>query len=134
MASLCKKLSKLARDGDKLAESIFRKAGEDIAKSIAAVYPKASPELIQDEDGLHVLCVGSVWLSWDLLMPGFISWMKKNTNIEKLALLRLTTDLGVGAAYLVSDKLNLPLKRDYSKNYNVLFRFNKNKCSANGCS
>lgn len=134
VASLCKKVSVLAREGDKLSEWIFEKAGEDLAKNIAAVYPKASTELTQTSGGLHVLCVGSVWLSWDLLMTGFTSWLKHNTNIEKLSLLRLTTDLGVGAAYLASDKLNLPLLRDYSKNYNVFFRYDKNKCSSNGCS
>lgn len=134
ISSLCKELSLLASHGDKLAESIFQKAGEDIARSIAAVYPKAAKELIQEEDGLHILCVGSVWLSWDLLMPGFISWIRKNTNIEKLALLRLTTEMGVGAAYLASDRLNLPLHRDYSKNYNVFFKYNRNQCRKNGCS
>lgn len=134
LSSVCEKLSCLARDGDKLSESIFRNAGQDLARNIAAVYPKASPELIRSEGGLHVLCVGSVWLSWDILMSGFISWLKENTNIEQLSLLRLTTVMGVGAAYLASDKLKLPLQRDYSKNYKVLFNYDKCKCNVNGCS
>lgn len=134
VSSFCKELSQLAKTGDGLSQWVFEKAGEDLAKHIAAVYPKAAPELTQAEDGLQILCVGSVWLSWDLLMTGFTSWIKQNTTIEKLSLLRLTTDLGVGAAYLASDKLSLPLKRDYSKNYNVLFRYDKNKCNLNGCS
>lgn len=134
IASLCKELSNLARKNDKLAEAIFYRAGQDLARSLAAVYPKASPDLTKIDGGLRILCVGSVWLSWDLLMPGFVSWIKQKTEIENLSLVKLITDLGVGAAYLASNKMHLPLQRDYSKNYNVFFMYNKKQSNTNGCS
>lgn len=106
-----------------------------MARGIAAVYPKASKELTDCEGGLHVLCVGSVWLSFDLLLPGFISWLEESTNIDKLSLLKLHTEMGVGAAYLASDKLDLPLQRDYAKNYTVFYRYKRGESkNVNGCS
>ncbi|CAH1156059.1 unnamed protein product [Phaedon cochleariae] len=134
IAHLAKGLSELAKEGDALAKEIFREAGSDLARGISAVASKAANELIQQEGGLHVLCVGSVWLSWELLRPGFISWLRDNTDIQQLSLMRLETEMGVGATYLASDRLGLPLERDYSKNYRVFFKYQRGACSANGTS
>ncbi|XP_066261437.1 N-acetyl-D-glucosamine kinase [Euwallacea similis] len=120
IALLCKNLADLARNrDDKLAKYIFERAGTDLAKSIAAVTKKASEELINKPGGLHVICVGSVWLSWDLLQKGFVGYLHNETTIEELTLLRLKTEMGVGAAFMAADRLNLKLDRDYSKNYDV---------------
>lgn len=132
---MCKSLAILAREGDKLSQHIFQQAGSDLAKSIAAVAPKAAPELMNQSGGLHVVCVGSVWLSWDLLQCGFISWLQQNSRIEKLSLMRLKTEMGVGAALMASDRLNLRLDRDYSKNYDVFYLYSRGKdkiCNGNG--
>ncbi|VEN53300.1 unnamed protein product [Callosobruchus maculatus] len=123
IASLCKKLTELAKNGDSLAKEIFKQAGTDLAKAISAVHKKASKELIERDGGLHVLCVGSVWLSWDLLKPGFIGFIEENTPVEKLSLMKLKVDCGVGAAYMAADKLGLHIDRDYSNNYDVFFRY-----------
>ncbi|CAH1997377.1 unnamed protein product [Acanthoscelides obtectus] len=123
IASLCKKLAVLAKTGDRLAQAIFHQAGTSLAKGIAAVYKKAAPELTERQGGLHVLCVGSVWNSWDLLLPGFVSYVKEKSSISKLSLMRLTVDPGVGAAYMAADKLGLHIERDYSKNYDVFYSY-----------
>ncbi|CAG9770878.1 unnamed protein product [Ceutorhynchus assimilis] len=127
IALMCKSVADLAREGDALSSHIFQQAGRDLAKSIAAVAGKASKELTNRDGGLHVICVGSVWLSWDLLQCGFTSFLQKNTSMKKLTLLRLKTEMGVGAAYMAADRLNLKLERDYSKNYQVFSVYNRAK-------
>lgn len=134
VASLCKKLGELARDGDELALCIFSEAGTHLARNINAVVPKVAPELINKEGGIHVLCVGSVWLSWDLLRSGFVNWIENNTKIEEMSLMRLKTEMGVGAALLASDRLNLPLDRDYSKNYTIFYSYKRGVSTINNGS
>lgn len=133
IALLCKSVAQLAREGDLLSQHIFKQAGADLAKNIAAVARQASKELTEREGGLHVICVGSVWLSWDLLQESFNALLQQKTEIQRLTLLRLTTEMGVGAALMASDRLNLRLERDYAKNYQVLAAFcrceSKGSCS-----
>ncbi|KAJ8947386.1 hypothetical protein NQ318_017749 [Aromia moschata] len=131
IASLCKKLVQLAREDDELSQSIFTEAGTYLARNISAVVVKAAPELTDRDGGIHILCVGSVWLSWDLLRSGFIKWMENNTSIDKMSLMKLNTEMGVGAALMASDRLHLPLERDYSKNYTVFYRYKRGVCCAN---
>lgn len=42
IASLCKTLSELAKDGDDLSRWIFNEAGKELAKFIQSLYPGAS--------------------------------------------------------------------------------------------
>lgn len=125
IAGVCKDLAALATSGDKLCQMVFEEAGSDLARAIAAVAPKASNELKTCQGGVHVLCVGSVWLGWDLLKPGFISYLEKNSDISEISLLRASTSLALGAAYMAADKHNVTIKRDYTKNYNVFFKYTK---------
>ncbi|KAK9717822.1 BadF/BadG/BcrA/BcrD ATPase family [Popillia japonica] len=110
IASIAKKLANCANDGDKLSQLFFHEAGTDLAQALSAVIPKASPELTNREGGIHILCVGSVWLSWALLKPGFISYLMDNTNIEDMTLMRMTATMAIGAAYMAADKFR---RRDY---------------------
>lgn len=106
---------------------MFEEAGRDLAAAIGVVAQKASPQLKNKQGGLHVLCVGSVWLGWDLLKPGFIKHLDNNTDVTEMSLLKRTTTMAVGAAYMVADKLNLEMKRHYDDNYTVFYRYNKAK-------
>ncbi|KAL3270367.1 hypothetical protein HHI36_009413 [Cryptolaemus montrouzieri] len=128
IAAFCKEVALLANSGDDLCQYIFREAGTCIAKSIAAVYPKAFTELTEKEDGLKVACVGSVWLSWNLLRDGFIAYIENKTNIQKLLLVRLVSPGGLGAAYFACDKLNVDVPRNYEKNYEILFKYKRISC------
>ncbi|XP_076257139.1 N-acetylglucosamine kinase [Rhynchophorus ferrugineus] len=125
IALVCKSLSQLAKDGDALAQLIFEQAGRHLAASISAVASRAASELTNQSGGLHVLCVGSVWLSWNLLENGFISHLKSNSSLQELSLMRLKTEMGVGAALMASDRLKLRLDRDYSKNYTVFYSYKR---------
>lgn len=42
IASLCKTLSELAKDGDELSRWVFKEAGKELAKFIQSLYPGAS--------------------------------------------------------------------------------------------
>lgn len=123
IASLCKDLSRLAQKGDKLSKHIFEEAGVYLAKSVAAVVRKAHAEIV--ERGIPVLCVGSVWLSWELLKPGFVTWLQKNTELKEISLLKSKITMAVGAAYMAADKAGLDISRDYSKNYSVFFKYDR---------
>lgn len=126
IASLCKKLSVLATKGDELSKSLFAEAGRDLAKFISVVVPKASEKLTKRAGGAHVVCVGSVWLSWELLKDGFVSYLRDHTDIKELTLVKSVATLAIGAAYMAADRLNVPLNRDYEHNYTVIYNYRKN--------
>lgn len=134
IASLCKSLADLAYKQDKLARSFFEEAGQDLARALAAVIKKASPKLTDRHGGIHILCVGSVWLSWDLLQFGFVEYIEKATNIKQLSLMKLTTTMAVGAAYMAANTCRLPLKRDYERNYTVFYKYKRGCCVTGVCS
>lgn len=129
IAGLCKKIAVGANEGDKLCIHIFTEAGSYLAQALSAVIPKAAEELVTQEGGIHILCVGSVWLSWSLLKAGFITYLKKHTDIQKLSLMRIKTTMAIGAAYMAADKYNIDLPRDYTKNYDIFYTYSPNECA-----
>lgn len=131
ISGLCKRIAELALEGDPLSKHLFKETGIEIARSIAAVVRQAQPELKQQEGGIHVLCVGSVWLSWNLLREGFEEFLGKTCGIEELSLMRITTIMAVGAAYMAADRLNIELPRDYSKNYEIFYNYKRKPLNNN---
>lgn len=123
IASLCKKVAELAVNGDRLSQFVFEEAGVQLARAIAAVAAKASSELVKD--GLQVLCVGSVWLSWELLKPGFVTWLSSNTDVKRLTLMKLTTTSALGAAYIAANKVELDIIKDYAGNCDVFYTYDR---------
>uniref|UniRef100_A0A3Q3KBD9 N-acetyl-D-glucosamine kinase n=1 Tax=Monopterus albus TaxID=43700 RepID=A0A3Q3KBD9_MONAL len=65
-AGFCKKLAEGAEAGDVLCQYVFTQAGRILAKHVEAVLPP----LLSGDHSLPILCVGSVWKSWELLKPG----------------------------------------------------------------
>lgn len=123
-ARLCQKMSVAANNGDELCKSIFTDAGRQLAKMLSALVPRADKALI--ESGfLRVICVGSVWKSWDLMKTGFIKELAKHKTPFELRLLQLKSDvsMAVGAFYMAADAVNFPMPRDYSQNYEVFFKY-----------
>ena len=51
-----------------------------LGRHIRALSPVISPSLREAEGGLHVVCVGSVWKSWDLLKTGFIKGIRDDAG------------------------------------------------------
>ncbi|XP_067012084.1 N-acetyl-D-glucosamine kinase [Anabrus simplex] len=130
-AGLCKLLAGGAKTGDPLCLWLFSEAGRALASYVRALAPYAQPHLFPESGGLPVICVGSVWLSWEYLKPGFISRLQepcvgKERPVEEVSLLTLTTTMATGAVYLAAKATNYDLPRDYSKNYKVFFHYKSN--------
>lgn len=135
ISSLCRKVADGANDGDKLCLTIFKEAGTFLARALSVVIPKASKELTDRDGGIHILCVGSVWLSWNLIKPGFVTYLQNHTNIKELSLMKIKTTAAIGAAYMGVNKYNIRLPRDYTKNYDVFYTYKRdNECKKTACN
>ncbi|XP_077293308.1 N-acetylglucosamine kinase isoform X2 [Arctopsyche grandis] len=121
-AGLCSKLAVGAKDGDALSLYLFKEAGELMAKTVMALVPKMDPVLYA-RDPLKIVCVGSVWLSWDFLKPGFVEVLGQEKISFDIELLRLTTSTSLGTIYLAADFINFDFKRHYEKNYNIFYKY-----------
>uniref|UniRef100_A0A182N0B6 N-acetyl-D-glucosamine kinase n=1 Tax=Anopheles dirus TaxID=7168 RepID=A0A182N0B6_9DIPT len=138
-AGLCARLARCALDErDPLCRKLFDEAGQSLARSVCALQDKISPELLRasGEEAadpadrvLDIVCVGSVWLSWELLRDGFVAELRARAFPHDLRLLRLTTTMALGAAYLAADTYRLALPRDYTGNYDVFYMY---RAVANG--
>lgn len=124
-ANLCEKLSRIASNGDPLAMHLFDEAGRYLAKATAALLPHVSNELLI-ENNLNIVCVGSVFKSWDLLKDGYSKEIAKSTNNFGLNLISLTQAMAIGAVYLAADAIKFKLPRDYSHNYDIFQHFQPN--------
>ncbi|CAB3369440.1 Hypothetical predicted protein [Cloeon dipterum] len=135
-ASLCKKLSLAASQGDGLSKWLFQQAGRDLARFVVAVWPQVQKQpvfqkLLEQPGGLPVVCVGSVWLSWEHLQPGFVAELAAHSEIRELTLLQLRSSAAVGATYLAARMVHADFPADYASNYQVFFNYHKEK-QANG--
>lgn len=121
-SGLCSKLAKCAlEENEPLCRKFFEEAGQMLARSVCALSPRISPALISQCGEVDIVCVGSVWLSWELLEPGFTRELENAKFKYDLKLLKLTNTMALGAAYLAADTFDLELPRDYSKNYEVFY-------------
>ncbi|XP_063237564.1 N-acetyl-D-glucosamine kinase isoform X2 [Bacillus rossius redtenbacheri] len=128
-AGLAKRLAEGADQGDPLCLWLFAQTGEVLARHITALYPKVDKALLEPAGGISVVCVGSVWLSWEHLKPGFIGHLRSEAarpaDVRELSLLRLTTSMAIGAVYLAAKEISFDLPRDYQENYTVFFHYRR---------
>lgn len=153
IASFCKQISKMARNGDPFSYYLMELSGKYLAKHIQAVYNQADEvfilnwapawytlELIYDRmffqclknrsDGLRIVCVGSVWQSWDLLQKGFEEQLSNETDIasvDKISLMFMKKNPAVGAAYLGARVINVELSSTFDDNYSIFYRYYRSK-------
>ena len=66
--------------GDGLCAWLFEEAGRMLGRHIRALAPAISPELTTAPGGLSIVCVGSVWKSWELLKRGFLAGIKDDNG------------------------------------------------------
>lgn len=125
-AKLCHKLSKSAESGDALSSQVFTDAGQALARAVKALLPNVSSDLTKTGQ-LHIVCVGSVWKSWELLKMGFVKELNTFPIDYEISMGNLTQTMALGATYLGADAINFDMKRDYSKNYEVFYRYNQKK-------
>ncbi|XP_067560875.1 N-acetyl-D-glucosamine kinase isoform X3 [Pseudorca crassidens] len=121
-AGFCRKVAEGAQQGDPLSRYIFRKAGEMLGRHVVAVLPEIDPVLFQGEIGLPILCVGSVWKSWELLKEGFLLALTQGREIQaqnsfsSFTLLKLQHSSALGGASLGARHIGHLLPMDYSVN------------------
>jgi hypothetical protein len=67
-----------------------------------------------------------VWKSWEILKPGFVGELKEAApELKRLSLLRLTASIATGSVYLAAKEINLDLPKNYKKNQEILFTYNR---------
>ncbi|XP_034515233.1 N-acetyl-D-glucosamine kinase isoform X2 [Ailuropoda melanoleuca] len=121
-AGFCQKIAEGAQQGDPLSRFIFRKAGEMLGRHVVAVLPEIDPVLFQGEMGLPILCVGSVWKSWELLREGFLLALTQGREIQaqnsfsSFTLMKLRHSSALGGASLGARHIGHLLPMDYTAN------------------
>ncbi|GAA6228236.1 N-acetyl-D-glucosamine kinase [Lates japonicus] len=128
-AGFCKKVAEGAKAGDALCQYVFTQAGRVLAKHVEAVLPAAQEPLLSGSCGLPILCVGSVWKSWELLKPGFTEVLDKLASSDKFkgrfhgySLLILRQSSALGGASLGAQSLGATLTMDYTASANVFYQ------------
>nr|ADO27805.1 n-acetyl-d-glucosamine kinase [Ictalurus furcatus] len=125
-AGFCRKLAEGANAGDAFCRYVFTQAGKVLAQHIVAVLPKVHQELFLGDLGLPILCVGSVWLSWELMKDGFTQVLSQAklsgySNFQKYSLLTLRQSSAVGGAKLGAQNAGATMPLDYSTSSSVFF-------------
>ncbi|KAF7706469.1 N-acetyl-D-glucosamine kinase [Silurus meridionalis] len=125
-AGFCRILAEGANAGDDFCRYVFTQAGKVLAQHVVAVLPNVQQELFLGDLGLPILCVGSVWLSWELIKDGFtlvLSQAKLSgySHFHKYSLLTLSQSSAVGGAKLGAQNAGATLPLDYSTSASVFF-------------
>ncbi|XP_042584290.1 N-acetyl-D-glucosamine kinase isoform X1 [Cyprinus carpio] len=112
--------------GDALCQHVFTEAGRTLGRHIVAVLPKVHQDLFSGELGLPVLCVGSVWRSWELMKSGFTQVLSEAqahgySHFQKYSLLTLRQSSALGGAKMGAQNAGASLPLDYSANVNMFF-------------
>uniref|UniRef100_UPI00398F7E53 N-acetyl-D-glucosamine kinase isoform X2 n=2 Tax=Pristiophorus japonicus TaxID=55135 RepID=UPI00398F7E53 len=127
IAGFCRKLAECAVAGDALCCYIFRRAGRELAQHIVALLPKADKMLFEGDLGLSIVCVGSVWDSWDLLKDGFLEVLNKvmqkpvGKDLSKFTLMKLKHTSAVGAASLGARHVGYHLPMQYAHHVDIFY-------------
>ncbi|XP_008285103.1 N-acetyl-D-glucosamine kinase [Stegastes partitus] len=128
-AGFCKILAEGAQAGDALCQYVFIQAGRVLAKHVEAILPATQEPLLSGALGLPILCVGSVWKSWELLKPGFTEVLNTVASSDKFkgrfrgySLLILQQSSAVGGASLAAQSLSATLTMDYAANAKVFYQ------------
>jgi len=125
-AALSKKIAEAAISGDALCIWLFREGGRMLGKHIRALSNNVSPELKGAEGGLNIVCVGSVWKSWELLKAGFLEGIKDERgqpSIRELTMVKLTVGMATGATYLGAKAAGQYMPRNFQNNVEKFFHY-----------
>lgn len=123
IAQLAKKISEGARCGDALCASLFRDIGVDLAKHVRAVNRSISTKFYQNEGGLPIVCVGSLFFSWDLMKDGFVEILRG--VVPEYTCVQPTVSAAIGAAYHASAVAGSKIPVKFSENSKVLYHYSE---------
>ncbi|XP_067933461.1 N-acetyl-D-glucosamine kinase-like [Watersipora subatra] len=112
------KIADGAGEGDSLCRSLFRDAGRELGRHVLAVCGKAS----NMPKELTIVCVGSVWKSWNHLSEGFLEVTNSLlSKFEEVKLVELKSDAAIGAAVAGARDTGYKLPIDYSEHVKILW-------------
>ena len=115
-----------------------------LGRHIRALANNVSKELREGAGGLNIVCVGSVWKSWDLLKDGFLEGIKNNNGqpvsylnlysskilknllfqcISELTMVKLSVGMATGATYLGAKAAGKSIPKTFQKNVEKFFHF-----------
>ncbi|XP_076166153.1 N-acetylglucosamine kinase isoform X2 [Ptiloglossa arizonensis] len=115
-ASFAKEIANGCKQKDSLCLHILRENGTLLAKHVVALARKAHNDIKLLDGGLNVICVGSVWKSWDFMKDAFLEEIHKSNAVDEISLLRLKVSSAIGACYLAAEKIDWIFKKRYEDN------------------
>uniref|UniRef100_A0A8C3W038 N-acetyl-D-glucosamine kinase n=1 Tax=Catagonus wagneri TaxID=51154 RepID=A0A8C3W038_9CETA len=119
-AGFCRKVAEGTGDG--AGFSLAFRAGKGLGSPPADLFLILRQVLFQGEMGLPILCVGSVWKSWELLKEGFLLALTQGREIQaqnsfsSFTLMKLRHSSALGGASLGARHIGHLLPMDYSVN------------------
>ncbi|KAK7072908.1 hypothetical protein SK128_011241 [Halocaridina rubra] len=119
-ASLTAKISEGASQGDAMCARLLYDAGFALGRHVCALSRNIHELLLTTDEGLQIVCSGSVWKSWEHMRTGFVDGIQprcdKDRVIPKFTLLRLAVTSALGAIYMGAHRAGYDLPRDYARN------------------
>ncbi|XP_031825732.2 N-acetylglucosamine kinase isoform X1 [Nomia melanderi] len=110
---------------DPLCLHLMAEGGTILAKYVVALAKNAHNTLKLAHGGLKVICVGSVWKSWEHMKDSFLNEIYDSEAVDELTLLRLTVSAAVGASYVAAEKINWAFPKSYEKNAEQFYHFKR---------
>ncbi|XP_065069589.1 N-acetyl-D-glucosamine kinase-like isoform X1 [Rhopilema esculentum] len=127
-AKFCgKAVVKGAEMGDALCLHVLEEAGVGLGKHIKALIPKMECGMLEKDKSLKILCVGSVWKSWDFLKNGFLKGISNGAAkpIKDFVLLkyRPCAKASFGATWWAAKKIGIALPADHDVMVEEFFHY-----------
>ncbi|XP_064102218.1 N-acetyl-D-glucosamine kinase-like isoform X1 [Macrobrachium nipponense] len=129
-AGLTAKISEGASQGDPMCARLLYDAGFALGRHVSALSRHISETLLTTDEGLQIVCSGSVWKSWEHMRAGFVDGIQPRCDrdrvIAKFTLLRLavgTVTSALGAIYMGAKEAGYDLPRDYTRNVRPFFTY-----------
>ncbi|CAF0744418.1 unnamed protein product [Rotaria sordida] len=111
-----------SNNNDEACQQLFKEAGYMLGTHLRAISSHIEKSLY-DQGKLRVVAVGSVFLSWKFLKPGFMDALSNGNSIpfNKVELVRLTSSAAIGAAIWGARRQGIPLTNiDFTKCFTTL--------------
>ncbi|XP_076631479.1 N-acetylglucosamine kinase isoform X1 [Colletes latitarsis] len=124
-AGFAKAVADGCENKDPLCLHILRENGVLLAKHIVALARKADNNIKLTKGGLNVVCVGSVWKSWEFMKDAFLEEIHDSHAVDELSLLRLTASSAIGACYLAAERIDWTFTKPYENNVEMFYHYKR---------
>ncbi|XP_017752813.1 PREDICTED: N-acetyl-D-glucosamine kinase isoform X2 [Eufriesea mexicana] len=111
---------------DPLCLHILAENARHLAKRIIVLSKKTHNDIKLVHGGLKIVCIGSVWKSWDFMKDAFLDKIHESRTLDELTLIRLITSSAIGACYLAAEKINWLFTKPYENNIEIFHHYVRN--------